>query len=188
MTAGEYAMNDSINPQSAMRRVLEVFPGAQRALFRRFHIGGCASCGFQPEETVEDLCRRNNLDVAEVIRHIASSHQQDQELQIAPRDLAALRQKGTVRLVDIRTREEFEAARIEGAALFSQPLMQEILGHWPRAELVVIYDHLGQQSLDAAAFFLGHGFTQVRCLRGGLDAWSSEADPAVPRYELEYAT
>lgn len=180
-------MNDSITPDSTMRRVLEIFPGAQRALFRRFHIGGCASCGFEPEETLEALCRRNSLNVAEVLEHIAASRQQDQELQIAPAELAALRQQGPVRLVDIRTREEFQAARIEGAVLFSQPLMQEILGHWPRAELVVIYDHLGRQSLDAAAFFLGHGFTQVRCLRGGLDAWSSEADPAVPRYELEYA-
>ncbi len=181
-------MNDSITPQSRMQRVLEIFPGAQRALFRRFHIGGCASCGFQPEETLEALCRRNNLNVAEVIQHIASSHQQDQELQIAPRDLAALRQNGTVRLLDIRTREEFEAARIAGAVLFSQPLLQEMLGHWPRAELLVIYDHRGRQSLDAAAYFLGQGFTQVRCLRGGIDAWSSEADPAVPRYELEYAS
>jgi len=180
-------MNDSITPDSTMRRVLEIYPGAQRALFRRFHIGGCASCGFEPEETLEALCRRNSLNVAEVLDQIAASQKQDQELQIAPGELAALRQKGPVRLVDIRTREEFEAARIEGAVLFSQPLMQEILGHWPRAELVVIYDHLGRQSLDAAAFFLGHGFTQVRCLRGGLDAWSSEADPAVPRYELEYA-
>jgi rhodanese-related sulfurtransferase len=181
-------MNDPITPQSTMQSVLEIFPGAQRALFRRFHLGGCASCGFQPEETLEALCRRNNLNVPEVLQHIASSRQQDQELQIAPRELAALRKKGPVRLVDIRTREEFEAARIEGAVFFSQPLMQEILAHWPRAELVVIYDHRGRQSLDAAAFFLGHGFAQVRCLRGGIDAWSSEADPAVPRYELEYAS
>ncbi|MGA9776793.1 MAG: hypothetical protein WBS33_00820 [Verrucomicrobiia bacterium] len=39
-----------INSQSSMREVLEVFPGAQRALFRRYHIGGCSSCvaGFLP--------------------------------------------------------------------------------------------------------------------------------------------
>ena len=180
-------MNDSVTPQTPMQRVLEIFPGAQRALFRRYHIGGCASCGFQPDETVEALCRRNSLDVSEVIQHIASSHQQDQELLIAPPELAALRQKGPVRLVDIRTREEFDATRIEDAVFFSQPLMQEILGRWPRAELIVIYDHKGRQSLDAAAFFLGHGFSQVRCLRGGIDAWAAEADPAVRRYDLEYA-
>ncbi|MGA2554807.1 MAG: rhodanese-like domain-containing protein [Verrucomicrobiota bacterium] len=181
-------MNESLTPQTTMRRVLEIFPGAQRALFRRFHVGGCASCGFPPEETLEALCRRNNLNAPEVIQHIASSHQQDQELLIAPRALAALRQQGPVRLVDIRTREEFEAARIQGAVFFSQPLMQEILGRWPRSDLIVIYDHLGRQSLDAAAFFLGHGFSQVRCLLGGIDAWSTEADPAVPRYDLEYSS
>jgi rhodanese-related sulfurtransferase len=181
-------MSDTVTPQTPMRRVLEIFPGAQRALFRRFHIGGCASCGFQPEETLAALSQRNNLDAAEVIRHIETSHQQDLELQIAPAELAALRQKGTVRLVDIRSREEFEAVHIEGAVLFSQPLMQEILGHWPRADLVVIYDHRGRQSLDAAAYFLGHGFAQVRCLRGGIDAWSTEVDAKVSRYDLEYAT
>ena len=63
-------MSDTLHPQTPMRRALEVFPGAQRALFRRYHIGGCASCGFEPEESLEGLCRRNGLDVAEVIRHI----------------------------------------------------------------------------------------------------------------------
>jgi rhodanese-related sulfurtransferase len=181
-------MSDSLSPQSTMQRVLEIFPGAQRALFRRFHIGGCASCGFQPEETLEALCLRNNLNVPEVIQHIQTSHQQDLEMQIPPQDLAALMQKEAVRLVDIRTREEFEATRIQGAVLFSQPLMQEILAHWPRADLVVIYDHRGRQSLDAAAYFLGQGFARVRCLRGGIDAWSTEVDAKVPRYELEYPT
>jgi rhodanese-related sulfurtransferase len=63
--------------------------------------------------------------------------------------------------------------------------MQDILGHWPREELVVIYDHRGRQSLDAAAYFMGQGFRKVRCLRGGIDAWSRETDTSIPRYRLE---
>jgi rhodanese-related sulfurtransferase len=181
-------MNVSIDPQSPMQSVLAVFPGAQRALFRRYHIGGCASCGFQPQETIAELCARNSLDAAEVLAHLATSHQQDSEMQIAPKELAALMQQEVVRLVDIRSREEFEATRIEGAVLFSQTLMQEILGHWSRTDLVVIYDHRGRQSLDAAAYFLGHHFTRVRCLRGGIDAWSCEVDAKVRRYELEFAS
>jgi hypothetical protein len=35
---------EPINPGSMMHEVLEIFPGAQRALFRRYHIGGCTSC------------------------------------------------------------------------------------------------------------------------------------------------
>ena len=98
--------------------------------------------------------------MAEVIRHIETSHEQDDELEITPAELAALLRAGGVRLVDIRSREEFEATHIEGAVLLSQPVMQEILGHWPRADLMVLYDHRGQKSLDAAAYFTGQGFTQ----------------------------
>ena len=48
-----------IDGHSPMRDVLEVFPGAQRALFRQYHIGGCSSCGFGPEETLAQVCARN---------------------------------------------------------------------------------------------------------------------------------
>jgi rhodanese-related sulfurtransferase len=178
-------MNPSLDKSAAMKRVLEVFPGAQRALFRRYHIGGCASCAFQPEETLEGLCARNSLNAEEVIEHIKTSHQQDEELQISPAELAARRRDGPVRLVDVRSREEFEAAHLDGAVLLSQPVMQEILGRWPRTDLMVICDHRGQKSLDATAYFLGQGFSNVRCLRGGIDAWSREVDAAIPRYRLE---
>jgi rhodanese-related sulfurtransferase len=176
---------NQIDKSAPMKRVLEVFPGAQRALFRRYHIGGCASCAFQPDETLDALCGRNTLNVDEVIEHIKTSHKQDEELQISAAELAGLRQSGPVRIVDIRAREEFEATHLEGAVLLSQPVMQEILGQWPRAELMVICDHRGQNSLDAAAYFLGQGFNNVRCLRGGIDAWSREVDAKVPRYRLE---
>ncbi|HEY3913319.1 MAG TPA: rhodanese-like domain-containing protein [Verrucomicrobiae bacterium] len=178
-------MSQEIDKSFPMKRVLEVFPGAQRALFRRYHIGGCSSCAFQPGETLDALCTRNNLNVDEVIEHIKTSHQQDEELLISATELARLRQSAPVRVVDIRAREEFEATHLEGAVLLSQPVMQEILGHWPRAELMVICDHRGQNSLDAAAYFVGQGFGNVRCLRGGIDAWSREVDSKIPRYRLE---
>jgi rhodanese-related sulfurtransferase len=41
--------------------------------------------------------------------------------------------------------------------------------------------------MDAAAYFLGHGFPNVKSLRGGIDAWSVEVDPSLPRYHLETA-
>ncbi len=178
--------NDLLTPLSTMAQVLERFTGAQRALFKRYHIGGCSSCAFQQAETLEQLCRRNNnLDVMEMIEAIRSSHEQDAKILIAPAALAKMRQHDpSLRLLDVRTREEHDAVHIEGAVLMSQPTMQEILARWPRQELFVIYDHVGSQALDAAAFFAGHGFEQVRCLRGGIDAWSREVDLKLPRYVL----
>ncbi len=169
-----------------MQELLAVYPGAQRALFRGYHIGGCSSCAFQLTETLEEVCRRNNnLDVNEVLEYIQTSHEEDAKLLISPRELNEVLRKGDkVKLVDIRSREEFEAARIEGSELLSQSVMQDILGSWPRDALLVIVDHQGRQGLDAAAYFSGQGLQNVKTLRGGLDAWSQEVDPNVPRYEI----
>src|SRR5262244_3061668 len=110
-----------VGPQMAMRDVLEVFPGAQRALFRRYHIGGCSSCAFQPEETLQQVCERNGgLNVNEVLEHIKSSHEQDAQLLITPRQLAELLETDpTVRLVDVRSREEFEAVHLPASVLLT---------------------------------------------------------------------
>jgi rhodanese-related sulfurtransferase len=177
---------DTINARSSMADLLAACPGAQRALFRRYHIGGCSSCGFQPTETLEQVCRRNNnLDVADVLDHIRKSHEEDEKIMIGPRELASLRERDpAVALLDVRSREEFNAAHIEGSVLLSQPVMQEILARWDRGQMFVIVDHQGKQALDAAAYFTGHGFENVRCLRGGIDAWAREVDANIRRYEL----
>ena len=169
-----------------MRDVLEVFPGAQRALFRRYHIGGCSSCGFQPDETLAQVCTRNgNLDVAEVLAHIQSSHEQDVKVLISPKELAGLLQQDkSVKLVDVRSREEFEAVHIEGSVLLSQDVMRELMASGSNTNPVVVVDHVGKNGLDAAAYFMGHGLQNVRCLSGGIDAWAQEVDPKLRRYKL----
>lgn len=169
-----------------MSAVLEVFPGAQRALFRRYHIGGCASCGFQPTETLAEVCARNgNLDVAEVLAHIQSSHEQDAKILIPPPELAELRQQDpTLRIVDVRSREEFEAVNIAGSQLLSQDVMRQIMADGSNTRPLIIVDHQGNSAMDAAAYFMGHGLQNVRCLRGGIDAWAQEIEPTMRRYKL----
>lgn len=173
-------------PQSTMRDVLEEFPGAQRALFRRYHIGGCSSCGFQPEETLAQVCERNGgLDVNEVLQHIQTSHQQDARILIEPGDLKKwIERDESVRLVDVRSREEFEAVHIEGSLLLSQEIMRQIMADGSNTRPLVVVDHQGRHALDAAAYFMGHGLQNVRCLRGGIDAWAQEVDTTMRRYTL----
>jgi rhodanese-related sulfurtransferase len=180
----------TIDPQITMRELLEQFPGAQRALFRKYHIGGCSSCGFGPNETLAGLCARNeNLDVGEVIEHIVASDVADRAMEMEPRELVDRIGRGEkISLLDVRTREEFDAIKIDNAQLFTQELMQEILSKWPRENLLVVYDHQGTRSMDAAAYFQGQGFENVKSLRGGIDAWSVEVDTKLPRYHLETAT
>jgi rhodanese-related sulfurtransferase len=177
----------NITGKSSMREVLEAFPGAQRALFRRYHIGGCSSCAFQPQETLEQVCQRNNqLNVTEVLDHIRTSHEQDSKILIEPRELSEwLARDQSVRLVDVRSREEFEAVHLPGSVLLSQDVMREVLSEGTNSRPLVIVDHHGRQGLDAAAYFMGHGLQQVRSLRGGIDAWAQEVDSSLPRYRLD---
>lgn len=169
-----------------MRDVMESYPGAQRALFRRYHIGGCSNCGFSPDETLAQVCERNGgLEVNEVLAHIQSSHEQDAKILISAKELAAaVHQDKTIRLVDVRSREEFEAVHIEGSTLLSQDVMRQIMGDGSNTRPLVVVDHQGKQGLDAAAYFMGHGLQNVRCLRGGIDAWAQEVDTKMRRYKL----
>ena len=177
----------TIDPNITMRELLVQFPGAQRALFRKYHIGGCSSCGFGEDETLAGVCARNeNLSVDEVAEHIISSHEADVAMQIEPRELSDRIASGErVHLLDVRTREEWETVKLAGSHLFTQELMQNILANESKTDLLVIYDHKGARSMDAAAYFQGHGFENVKSLRGGIDAWSADVDPTLPRYHLE---
>jgi rhodanese-related sulfurtransferase len=69
--------------------------------------------------------------------------------------------------------------------LLSQDVMRQIMADGSNTRLLVLIDHQGAQALDAAAYFMGHGLQNVRCLRGGLDAWSQEVDPKIRRYRVE---
>lgn len=50
-----------ISAESAMREVLEAYPGARRALFQRYHIGGCSFCGFSPDQTLTEVFANHNV-------------------------------------------------------------------------------------------------------------------------------
>lgn len=184
LTADASALDGS----TPMGEILARFPGAKRALFARYHIGGCRSCAYDDAETLSEVCARNeNLPVDEVVTHILEAHEHDQRLLIEPSALtAALQETPPPRLLDLRTREEHEAVVLPGSELFSNDLLQSIFASEPKDRLIVLYDHTGDRSLDACAYLVGHGFKNARALRGGIDAYASEADPSIPRYQLEF--
>lgn len=176
----------TLSPDPTMQELLAAYPGAQRALFRSYHIGGCASCGFRADERLSEVCSRNDgLPLEEVLEKVRESHEQDRKIFITPAEAAEASRSGGARFLDIRTREEHEAVNIQGSELFSQDLIQQMMSGCPKETLLIIYDHTGTRCLDAAAYFSGHGFENVRALQGGIDAWSVEVDPTLPRYTVE---
>ncbi len=173
-----------ITPQSTMQEVLDNYPSAQRALFRRYHIGGCHSCGYEPDEILGEVVARHNVDVLEALAFIEEAEQIDQKIKISPKEVAeALKNGHKPRLIDVRAPEEYELAHIEGSQLITEGLAQEIYT-WPKDTSIVFFCHHGNRSMDAAAYFAGHGFTHAKSMVGGIDAWSQDVDSKVPRYEI----
>ena len=168
-----------------MGELLRLYPGARRTLFQLHHIGGCSSCGFSESETLAQVCSRNGgLDPARVLEEISEGHLKDEQLLIQPLDLKLRIGEAGIRLLDIRTREEFEAVSIPGSLFMNQETVQASM-NWPKETELVLIDHTGNRVLDAAAYFAGHGFTAVRGLKGGIDAYAELADPTLPRYSVE---
>ena len=171
-----------IRPDMTMEEILAIAPSAQRALFQRYHVGGCSSCAFQPTDTLAQVCKDHNiLDVGEVVRTIEIAQEMDSRLQVEPKQVKAwLDAKEDFSFLDVRAPEEIAAARIPGAEPldFDDPSRYMSL---PKDRRIVFHCQHGLRSLDVAAYFKGHGFTNVYSLRGGLVAWADQVDRAVLR-------
>ena len=102
--------------------------------------------------------------------------------QISAAEVKRLRDSGTTfEFLDVRTPEEREIATIAGTRLLDQATAAEI-ERLPKDTMLVLHCHHGGRSQAAAEHFQSRGFTNVHNLAGGIDAWSKDVDPSVPRY------
>src|SRR5687768_13833189 len=105
------------------------------------------------------------------------------ELEIAPRQLAEWRAAGRDLLIlDVRTPDEAALAALPGTLLLPLDELPRRLGELDPARPTVVHCHLGMRSLIATQLLREHGFANAWSLRGGIEAWSTEVDPTVPRY------
>jgi monothiol glutaredoxin len=86
-----------------------------------------------------------------------------------------------IELLDVRAPEERAIAAIPGAVLLNEAEAARIEA-LPRDTKLVLHCHHGGRSQQAAEQFISLGFSQVFNVIGGIDAWSQEIDPDVPRY------
>ena len=102
---------------------------------------------------------------------------------ITPRELDdALKGEHTITLIDVREPHEWSYARIEGARLIPLGTLDSVAGTIDPDGDVVVYCHHGMRSEMAAYALREAGVRRVRNLIGGIDRWSREVDPTVPRY------
>jgi rhodanese-related sulfurtransferase len=107
-------------------------------------------------------------------------------LEIEPREVQSRLQSGEkVALIDVREPSEFQLARIAGAELIPMRTVPAELSRLDaQAEetpLIVICHH-GVRSLNVVHWLREQGVGACQSLAGGIERWSLEIDPTVPRY------
>jgi len=105
------------------------------------------------------------------------------DYEIKVQDASALLQSGQAKLIDVREPWEYATARIEGSLLMP-------MGDVPtRAhqeldpdERLLILCHHGARSLSVTNWLRQQGFEAAQSIAGGIEEWSRELDPRIPKY------
>jgi len=130
----------------------------------------CPVCSDHPTQTslirYEDTCEMPEdafeFDVTEIARRLQEGE--------------------PIELLDVRTAREREIAVLPGGSWIP---LQELDRRWsevPTDRPVVVYCHTGRRSAFATSFLRDKGIERVYNLAGGIEAWSRQVDPTVPRY------
>ena len=85
-------------------------------------------------------------------------------------------------LIDVREPFEYEIAQIDGAKLIPLGEIAERLDELKREQPIIVHCHSGMRSAQAVRLLQQRGFAKVYNLEGGIDAWSDQVDPNVPKY------
>ncbi|MEY2860661.1 MAG: hypothetical protein RLZ68_614 [Pseudomonadota bacterium] len=110
--------------------------------------------------------------------------------QVRPKDLPtwleAARQHGVPVVLDVREPHELQTASItaNGFNLVAVPMgvVPPRLAELDPQQPIACLCHHGGRSMQVAAFLESRGFAHVANIAGGINAWSAEVDPTVPRY------
>ncbi|MEZ4270876.1 MAG: rhodanese-like domain-containing protein [Myxococcota bacterium] len=84
-------------------------------------------------------------------------------------------------LFDVRGDEERQIASIPGDRPLDEAAQKHIAS-LPKDTMLIFYCHTGIRSQSAVKHYVSEGYTAVYNLVGGVEAWSQEIDPQVPRY------
>ena len=180
-----------IGPNTTMEEILNAYPSAKLELFRRYHVGGCQACGYQLSDTLEQVRGEHEISdsLEQIIDYICNSSEVEAKLQVLPTALVSIsapkqpnldlalpefaQGQQQWRIVDVRSCEEWEQGHLPGAQLLTTESKFEMLDSWPKDAPILFYSNTGRRGLETASYFVAYGFTNVRNLAGGLQAWAA---------------
>lgn len=105
------------------------------------------------------------------------------EDEITARELKEKLDKGEeIFILDVREHFEYQICRLEGSTLIPLSEVSDNLHLLDKNRETVVYCHAGVRSALAVDWMRRAGFSSVKNLEGGIDAWAIMVDPSMPRY------
>jgi adenylyltransferase/sulfurtransferase len=158
---------------------------ALKMKFREFNLRRdpqCPVCGEKPTITspidYEQFCsvstRSTSPSAAAARNHIPTISASDLKQKID--------QRSPVTILDVRENFEYEIAHLENSKLIPLDELPDRLDELDQDAEIVAHCHSGARSAQAVQFLRANGFTRAFNLAGGIDAWSDQIDPTMPRY------
>jgi sulfur-carrier protein adenylyltransferase/sulfurtransferase len=138
----------------------------------------CPLCGPRPTITqlvdYEAFCGLSPVEQADA---------EARDWEISARELNERLRRGEAPVViDVREPHEFEIAHLPETTLIPLNTLPARLSELDSSRDIVLFCHHGQRSMRALELLRRSGFRKLKNLRGGIDAWSKDVDPSVPRY------
>ncbi|MFZ9519341.1 MAG: rhodanese-like domain-containing protein [Silvanigrellaceae bacterium] len=169
---------------TTMKEVETTFPFARAMLHAKFHVGGCASCGFEPTETIAEVAQKHGKNAPDMLEELNSGIRDMFAAQIDAHEAEKLlKSTDDVLLVDVREPWEFEICKLgEKAILLNEKTMPLVFEQGQSAKHVIVYCHHGVRSLNAALYLRQNGLPNAVSLKGGIDKFAQSINPGLPRY------
>jgi len=105
------------------------------------------------------------------------------DYEVTVRDAAVLLKEGSAKLIDVREPWEYATAKIEGSLLIPMSdIPARVHQELDPEERLLILCHHGARSNSVTNWLRQQGFDAAQNIAGGIDAWSCEVDPRIPRY------
>ncbi len=169
-----------------MKELNRQWPEAHTLLFKQFHIG-LPTNGHGPEETIGSVCKSHSKNELEILNFLNTEYFDKHIAVIKPEELDLKIQSGTTQLtlLDIRESWERDIAKIEGSLFITQENCESIIETLSKEKELVLIDWKQDRSPSFLKWLRQKGFTKVKCLEGGIDAWTEKVNSHLNRYDID---
>jgi len=174
----------TITENSSLQEICELYPDFFEFILSRYGV----KVSVQDKiESLKKFVSKNNLPPPQVVFMEAQMSDRSKKVgHLTAGEVTSLIDKRNLSILDVREEWELKLGAIPNSLRLTSELLDEILETWEKDKPLLVYCHFGIRSLDAASFLADRGFKNVFILKGGIDSWSTEVDPSIPRYEGAY--